>query len=939
MKKYIEIKGAKENNLKNIDVKIPTNELVVITGLSGSGKSSLAFNVLYSEGRRRYVNSLSTYAQQFLGGTNKPNVDSIQNLSPAIAIDQKQSSNNPRSTVGTITEIYDFLRLLFAKIGIPYCPNHNEPITAQTTKNIVDQIYENSSKRIMVLAPIIQGQKGTHNNVLINLKKEGFLRVRVNKSIFSLNDEIELEKNKKHDIEIVVDSIQISEEERNRITEAINVGSTYSKGLIKIYYDNLKKEELFSKNHACKHCNFSMPNIESRLFSFNSPFGACEQCHGLGKILQVTWESLVENQELSINEGGIEYFKNLINSKNIEWQLFDFLLKTYGIDKNKMLKNFSKEEKEIVLYGSKEPLSIEIQSRSGNTFKKNDYIEGIGNLINRRFLETNSTLAREYYKKYMSEEICHSCKGERLNKYALAVRVKNKTISDITQFSIDEAIKFFTNLKFQDEKAEISKLILNEIISRLEFLNDVGLNYLTLNRVASTLSGGESQRIRLASQIGSNLTGVLYVLDEPSIGLHQKDNDRLLETLKKIRNLGNTVVVVEHDEDTILKSDYVIDIGPKAGRLGGEVVAFGTPNEVAQNPNSITGKYISKKMKIDVPLQKRSLTKKTLVVKEAQENNLKKIDVIFPLGLFIAVTGVSGSGKSTLVNEILYKGIKSFLNPKLKVKPGKHKEINGLENLDKIVNISQSAIGKTPRSNPATYTGVFDDIRDVFAKVPLAQERGFTKSRFSFNVKGGRCEKCQGDGELKIIMNFMPDVYVKCQECDGQRYNEETLEIKYKNKNIYDVLEMTIEQAHDFFKNIPNIKQKLEYLIKVGLGYIKVGHPATLLSGGEAQRVKLATYLQKKPTGKTIYILDEPTTGLHIHDVSKLAKVLQSIVDHGDTVVVIEHNIDMIKQADWIIDLGPDGGKFGGEVIAQGPPSKVEQSKTSYTAKYLKNSI
>jgi len=936
-KNEIVIKNTNENNLKSIDITIPKNKLVIVTGVSGSGKSSLAFDVLYNEGRRRYVNSLSTYAQQFLGGVKKPDVESITGLSPAIAIDQKQSSHNPRSTVGTSTEIYDFIRLLYAKIGIPHCPTHNEPITVQTTKTIVGKIYEKKEgAKIQILAPVIVNQKGSHAGTLDHLRKEGFLRVRVNGKLRSLDDNINLKKTLSHNIEILVDRVILSEDEKQRISEAINVGATYSDGLILINFDGEEKDVLFSKNFACRHGDFEVPKIEPRLFSFNSPVGACNECNGLGMKNTVTWELLINDMEKSVNEGGIEYFKNAIGTQSIEWQMINKLAKAYKLDFDKPLKNWKEEEKEIILYGSKEPIDYSITSASGITVKRFKYIDGLATTIERRYVETASKVARNYYRKFMNDITCHKCNGKRLNESALSVRVGGLNVFELTDKPIDEIYKFVNEVKFESkEETEISKMIIKEISTRLKFLMDVGLNYLSLSRMAMTLSGGESQRIRLASQLGSNLTGVLYVLDEPSIGLHQKDNDKLIETLKSIRDLGNTVIVVEHDEETMTQSDYIIDIGPGAGNNGGEVVFKGTPLEILDDKKSLTGQYLSGKKVIDVPKQRRPLTGNTIVVDGAEANNLKNIRVAFPLGQFIAVTGVSGSGKSTLVNEILYKGIRKHLNPLLNIEVGKHNKIEGLENVDKVIRVSQSAIGRTPRSNPATYTGLFDDIRDIFTATIESKERGYAKGRFSFNVKGGRCEKCEGDGTLKIQMNFMADVYVKCSECEGKRYNDETLEIKYKGKTISDILEMTFDEAAEFFKNIPKLRVKIQNLLDVGLGYIQLGHSAVILSGGEAQRVKLATHLQKRPTGKSVYILDEPTTGLHTDDIKRLNKVLSKIVDNGDTVIVIEHNLDMIKIADYVIDLGPDGGKYGGEVITQGTPEKVSQSKTSHTAKYL----
>ncbi|MBT1363875.1 excinuclease ABC subunit UvrA [Mycoplasma bovis] len=930
------IHGAKENNLKNINLTIPKNQLIVFTGLSGSGKSSLAFNTIYEEGRRRYVDSLSNYARLFLGGTNKPNVDSIEGLSPSISIEQKTTHNNPRSTVGTVTEIYDYFRLLFARIGKPYCPNHKIPITTQTNNDILKSIYEFPDQtRLYILSPIVDGEKGTHANLFEKLKKDGFLRVQVDGQIYSLDDEIKLEKNIKHYIDIVVDRVVLNEENQNRISEAISVALDYSKGLLKV--ETIEGEvKKFSKLHSCIYKDFDMPKIDTKLFSFNAPFGSCELCKGLGVNLRADFDALVPEKWRTINDGAIKIYANIVNSQNLEWQEFDILLNTYKIDKNTPIDQLSKEEIEIIKYGSKEDIEYVLVSSSGNKTRRNRHIPGILEKIENDYFNTSSERIRDWLKKYMGSFTCEKCKGSRLNKYALSIKVNDFNIDDFTRMSVEDVLETLENLKLNSEETYISQLILNELYNRLYFLKNVGLGYLTLNRNAETLSGGESQRIKLATQIGSNLTGVLYVLDEPSIGLHQKDNEKLIQTLKNMVNLGNTLIVVEHDEDTIKSADYIVDIGPYAGVHGGKIVAQGTLEDIKNCEESLTGSYLSGKRKILTPLFRRSGNGKTLIINGASENNLKNINVKFPLGKFIGVTGVSGSGKSSLVNEILVKGLTKYLSKSQTEKVGKFSSFSGSFNVDKIVAVNQSPIGRTPRSNPATYTSVFDDIRDIFASVEESKTRGYSKGRFSFNVPGGRCEKCSGDGYLKIEMHFLPDVYVPCDECEGKRYNRETLEIKYRGKNISDVLDMTVEDALVFFEARANIKNKLQTLSDVGLNYIKLGQPSTTLSGGEAQRVKLATYLQKPPTGKTIYVLDEPTTGLHSYDVANLLSVLNKIVDNGDTVVVIEHNLDVIKCCDHIIDLGPDGGKNGGMVIATGTPEQVAKIEKSYTGQYLK---
>ncbi len=930
----IVIKGARVNNLKNVDITLPRNKLIVMTGLSGSGKTSLAFDTIYAEGQRRYVESLSSYARQFLGGIEKPDVDLIEGLSPSIAIDQKTTSNNPRSTVGTITEIYDYLRLLYARCGTAYCPNHNEPIRAMSVPFMVNRVKDYPlNSRIEILANVVTNRKGTFKDFFEKLKNEGYLRVYVDNVLRSLDEEIELDKNKRHDIDVVVDRIVVKENIDTRLNDSIELALKLADGTCVI--KNGDNRELLSSNFACPKCGFTTPKLEPRLFSFNSPLGACDVCKGLGITTEVDVDYLMPDKTLSINKGGIRYYKNIVNTSNIEWQNFDALLKYYKIDKDKPLNKMTKKEMDIILYGSYEPIKFDITSSGGNHYSKNQIIEGVKSLIERRYEETTSKMSKEWYYSYMMESTCSKCNGARLNDKVLAIKVDGKNIYEFTQMSIGQAYKFINELKLSKSQMEIAKLLLQEIKSRLKFLIDVGLDYLTLDRIAGSLSGGEAQRIRLATQIGSTLTGVLYVLDEPSIGLHQRDNGKLIQTLKKMRDLGNTVIVVEHDEETMMESDYIVDVGPGAGKDGGNIVFFGTPEEILKSNDSITGMYLSGRKRIEVPSVRRKGNGKEIKIIGACEHNLKNIDVSIPLGKFVCVTGVSGSGKSTLVNEILTKAVMKNLN-RVRIKPGAHKKINGLKNIDKIVAISQDPIGRTPRSNPATYTGVFDDIRDLFASSVDAKERGFDKSRFSFNVDGGRCSACYGDGVKKISMLFVPDVYVECEECHGKRYNAETLEVKYKGKSIYDVLKMNVKEALEFFKNHPKIKNKLQTLYDVGLGYVELGQSATTLSGGEAQRVKLASELQKKATGKTLFVLDEPTTGLHMADVAKLITIINRIVDNGDTVVVIEHNLDMIKCADYIIDLGREGGMGGGEVIACGSPEEVSECSDSYTGIYLK---
>ena len=928
------IKGARENNLKNIDLELPKNKLIVMTGVSGSGKSSLAFDTIYAEGQRRYVESLSAYARQFLGGTEKPDVDSIEGLSPAISIDQKTTNKNPRSTVGTITEIYDYLRLLYARIGIPYCPIHKKPITSQSVEEMTNQIMElELNTKIRVLSPVVYGEKGTHKDLLENLAKDGYVRAIIDNEEYELSEEINLEKNKKHFIEVIIDRLIIKEDIRSRLYESIELASKLSKG--KVAIDVVGSDKIImSENYACPECDFSLPELEPRMFSFNSPYGACDECKGLGIKLKIDEDLIIPNKDLSINEGAIVSL-NLDDENSIYSTQMNTLAKFYDIDLNLPVKKLDRKKLDIILYGSKDMLEFKYTSKNGNTRNSKDYFEGIITNLERRYVETKSNWIREWIENYMTESVCPKCKGARLSDSVLSVLINKKNIYELTKLSIKDLREFLSNLKLNKEQTKISELIIKEILSRLTFLVNVGLEYLTLNRSAGTLSGGEAGRIRLATQIGSRLTGVLYVLDEPSIGLHQRDNTRLINSLLEMRDLGNTLIVVEHDTDTMLASDYLVDIGPLAGLHGGEVVACGTPKEVMNNPNSITGRFLSGIEKIEVPSKRRKGNKKYLEIKGAKENNLKNINVKIPLNTFTCVTGVSGSGKSTLINEILYKAVASNLY-KFKEKPGQYKEIKGLENIDKVIDISQAPIGRTPRSNPATYTGVFDDIRDVFTQTKEAKIRGYDKGRFSFNVKGGRCEACWGDGVKKIEMHFLPDVYVPCEVCHGTRYNKETLDIKYKGKSIYDVLEMRVEEAYEFFENVPKVKAKLQMLMNVGLSYIKLGQSAPTLSGGEAARVKLAKELQKKPTGKSLFILDEPSTGLHSYDIKKLLTILQKIVDNGDTVLVIEHNLDIIKVADYIIDLGPEGGDMGGNVVASGTPEEIVKVKESYTGKFLK---
>ena len=929
------IKGARENNLKNINLELPKNKLIVMTGVSGSGKSSLAFDTIYAEGERRYMESLSAYARQFLGNSEKPDVDSIEGLSPAISIDQKTTNNNPRSTVGTVTEIYDYLRLVFARIGIPYCPNHNIPISSQSIEEMTNKIMEyQSGTKLVILSPVVHGEKGTHKDLFDKLRKDGYVRVRVNDEMYDLSEDINLDKNKKDKIDVVIDRIVLKEESRSRLFEALEQATKLSGGkvVIEVLGEN-KKELVFSEQFACPHCEFSLPELEPRMFSFNAPFGACPECKGLGVKQQIDEDLLVPDKNLSIEEGCIKTLSE--DQESIEYMELECLCKHYKIDMSKKWSKLKRKEQELILYGSDEPIRIKLSTRGGINKDKIEYFEGIANRNQRLYMETTSEWRREWLEKFIVEHTCDKCHGARLNDEVLQVKLGGKNIFEVTEMSIGDLIKFFNNLKLTDTQKEISRLVIKEIKDRLSFLSNVGLDYLTLSRSAGTLSGGEAQRIRLATQIGSHLSGVLYVLDEPSIGLHQRDNDKLIKSLLEMRDLGNTLVVVEHDTDTMLASDYLVDIGPGAGDKGGLVVAAGTPEEVMKNPNSLTGKYLTGEKCIETPKTRRKGTKKYLKIKGAKENNLKNIDVDIPLGTFTCITGVSGSGKSTLINEILCKALSQKIYGS-KDKPGKHDKILGIENIDKLVAISQNPIGRTPRSNPATYTGVFDDIRELFTNTKEAKMYGFGKNRFSFNVKGGRCEACRGDGVKKIEMHFLPDVYVPCEVCHGTRYNTETLNIKYKGKNISEVLDMRVSEALEFFENIPKIKRKLQVIEDVGLGYIKLGQSAPTLSGGEAERVKLAKELQKVSTGKTLYVLDEPTTGLHTDDIKRLLAILQKIVDNKDTVIVIEHNLDVIKTADYIIDLGPEGGNLGGEVIASGTPEEIIKNPKSYTGEYLK---
>ncbi|MDF1461967.1 excinuclease ABC subunit UvrA [Staphylococcus epidermidis] len=930
----IVVKGARAHNLKGVDIELPKNKLIVMTGLSGSGKSSLAFDTIYAEGQRRYVESLSAYARQFLGQMDKPDVDTIEGLSPAISIDQKTTSKNPRSTVATVTEIYDYIRLLYARVGKPYCPYHGIEIESQTVQQMVDRILELEERtKIQLLAPVISHRKGSHEKLIEDIGKKGYVRLRVDDEIVDVNEVPQLDKNKNHTIEVVVDRLVVKDGIETRLADSIETALELAEGNLTV--DVINGEELkFSENHACPICGFSIGELEPRMFSFNSPFGACPTCDGLGQKLKVDLDLVIPDKNKTLNEGAIEPWEP--TSSDFYPTLLKRVCEVYKINMDKPYKKLNDRQKNILMNGSGEKeIEFTFTQRNGGTRKRKMVFEGVVPNIDRRYHESPSEYTREMMSKYMTELPCETCHGKRLSKEALSVYVGDYNIGEVVEYSIKNALYYFENLKLSDQDKSIADQILKEIISRLSFLNNVGLEYLTLDRSSGTLSGGEAQRIRLATQIGSRLTGVLYVLDEPSIGLHQRDNDRLINTLKEMRDLGNTLIVVEHDDDTMRAADYLVDVGPGAGNHGGEVVSSGTPNKVMKDKKSLTGQYLSGKKRIEVPEYRREITDRKIQIKGAKSNNLKNVNVDFPLSVLTVVTGVSGSGKSSLVNEILYKALAQKIN-KSKVKPGNFDEIKGIDQLDKIIDIDQSPIGRTPRSNPATYTGVFDDIRDVFAQTNEAKIRGYQKGRFSFNVKGGRCEACKGDGIIKIEMHFLPDVYVPCEVCDGKRYNRETLEVTYKGKNIADVLEMTVEEATHFFENIPKIKRKLQTLVDVGLGYITLGQQATTLSGGEAQRVKLASELHKRSTGRSIYILDEPTTGLHVDDISRLLKVLNRIVENGDTVVIIEHNLDVIKTADHIIDLGPEGGEGGGTIIATGTPEEIAQNKGSYTGQYLK---
>ena len=937
MEDKIIIKGAKEHNLKNVDLELPRNKFIVFTGLSGSGKSSLAFDTIYAEGQRRYVESLSAYARQFLGQMEKPNVEYIEGLSPAISIDQKTTSKNPRSTVGTVTEIYDYLRLLFARVGEVHCSVCGAKISQMTIQEIVDKMMEFPERtKLQILSPVVRGQKGTHKKLIENIKKEGFVRIRVNGENYEVTDEIDLSKNKKHNIEVVVDRIVIKDGIESRLTDSIETAVKLSDGLVIAQIID-GEEILYSTKFACPEHGVGIEELSPRMFSFNAPFGACETCNGLGESKEVDPDLVIPNKDLSIKQGAIAAWGSVgVNDDTYYSKMVQSLANHFGVSIETPVKDLPEEFVHELLYGTNNVMVQFIyESKYGGRREYQAYFEGVIPNLERRYRETNSEYSRDKIEEYMAETPCPKCKGARLKKEVLSVLVDGKNIMEVTDFSVNELVEYIENINLSEKQKFIAHEILKEIRGRAIFLRDVGLDYLNLSRKAGTLSGGEAQRIRLATQIGSALVGVLYVLDEPSIGLHQRDNDRLIKTLRHLTDIGNTLIVVEHDEDTMRECDYIVDIGPGAGVHGGQIVAQGTLEEILDNPNSITGQYLSGKKEIQIPEITREGNGNFIEIVKANENNLKNINVKLPLGKFTCITGVSGSGKSTLINDILYKGIASKIN-KLRDRPGKHKEIKGIENIDKIINIDQSPIGRTPRSNPATYTGVFDMIRDLFASTNEAKARGYQKGRFSFNIKGGRCEACKGDGIIKIEMHFLPDVYVPCEVCKGERYNRETLQVKYKDKTIADVLDMNVEEALKFFENIPNIKRKLETLMDVGLSYIKLGQPSTQLSGGEAQRIKLATELSKRPTGKTLYILDEPTTGLHMADVDKLIQVLQKLADTGNSIVVIEHNLDVIKTCDYIIDLGPEGGYKGGKIVATGTPEEVSKVEGSYTGKFLK---
>ena len=932
MNDKIIIKGAREQNLKNIDIEIPRNQFVVLTGLSGSGKSSLAFETIYAEGQRRYVESLSAYARQFLGNMEKPDVDSIEGLSPAISIDQKTTNRNPRSTVGTVTEIYDYLRLLFARIGKPVCPKHGVEIKAQSVEQMIDRLFQYPERtKMQILSPVVSGKKGTHVKIIDELKKDGYVRARINGELIDLQETINLSKNKKHNIEVIIDRISLKPESASRLADSLENALKLGSG--KVLVDIVGEEELvFSEHFSCPHCDFSVDELEPRMFSFNSPFGACSHCSGLGFQKKIDLDLLVPKPQLSIADGAIRGWEK---EENYSRKMLDVVCQHHNIDINKPFAKLTEQERNIVLYGTDELIYFQLVSESGQKHEKTDTYEGVINNLERRYIETGSSFMREWIESLMTDLPCGKCKGERLSQAALSVLINDKNINYFTGLSIQEAFDLIDSLDLTEKEQTIANLIIKEIKERLSFLINVGLDYLALDRSAGSLSGGEAQRIRLATQIGSRLAGVLYVLDEPSIGLHQRDNDRLIETLKSMRDLGNTLIVVEHDEDTMMACDHLIDIGPGAGIHGGQIVAQGTPDEVMKNKASITGQYLSGKKQIFLPKERRTGNGHFIEVKGAKENNLKNVSISIPMGIMNVITGVSGSGKSTLINDILYRGIASKIY-RSKEKPGQHQDIKGIEYIEKIIDIDQSPIGRTPRSNPATYTGVFDDIRDLFAATNESKIRGYQKGRFSFNVKGGRCESCRGDGLIKIEMHFLPDVYVTCEACHGKRYNRETLTVTYRDKNIADVLAMNAEEAYHFFAHHPKIARKLKTLVDVGLGYILLGQSASTLSGGEAQRVKLASELHRRITEKTVYILDEPTTGLHVEDVKKLLKVLDRMIEEGATIIIIEHNLDVIKMADYILDLGPEGGNKGGTIVAQGTPEEVAQVAGSYTGKYLK---
>ncbi|QRN49317.1 excinuclease ABC subunit UvrA [Macrococcoides bohemicum] len=934
--KSIVVKGARAHNLKNIDIEIPRDKLVVMTGLSGSGKSSLAFDTIYAEGQRRYVESLSAYARMFLGQMDKPDVDVIEGLSPAISIDQKTTSKNPRSTVATVTEIYDYLRLLYARIGIPYCPIHGIAIESQTIQQMVDKVMAMEERtKIQIFAPVIRGRKGTHKKLIEEISKKGYARIQVDGEVYDITDDIDLNKNQNHDIDVVVDRLVVKPGIEARLADSLENALKLAEGNVVV--DVIGREQVkFSEHHACPICGFSIEKLEPRMFSFNSPFGACPDCDGLGTKLSVDIDLVIPDKSLTLEKGAILPWEPI--SSNYYPTLLKQACKHFNISMKKPFEKLTEEEQYIILYGHNDEISFTFKQDNGVTRKRVMQYEGVLNNIERRYKESPSEYTREQMRKYMVDEACHTCHGYRLSNEAMSVKVNDLHIGQVVKFSIGEALKYYDSIELTEKEQQISKLILKEITERLSFLNNVGLEYLTLNRAAGTLSGGEAQRIRLATQIGSRLTGVMYVLDEPSIGLHQRDNDKLIDTLKSMRDMGNTLIVVEHDEDTMLAADHLIDIGPGAGVHGGEIVAQGTPNQVMKNKKSLTGQYLSGKKQIEMPETRRKPDGRFITIENATSNNLKGVSVNIPLGMMTLVTGVSGSGKSSLVNDVLYKALAQKLY-KTKAKPGPHDAVTGIEYIDKIIDIDQSPIGRTPRSNPATYTGLFDDIRDVFSQTNEAKLRGYQKGRFSFNVKGGRCEACRGDGIIKIEMHFLPDVYVPCEVCGGKRYNRETLEVTYKDKNIADILDMTVEDAYHFFENIPKIKRKLKTIVDVGLGYVKLGQPATTLSGGEAQRVKLASELHRRSNGKTLYILDEPTTGLHVDDIARLLKVLEKLVENGDTVLIIEHNLDVIKTADHIIDLGPEGGDNGGKIIAIGTPEQIMESSASYTGRYLKRHV